>query len=218
MIKGPKSQFDDLVDLIPSSDYALHITDSISEALDIVKNQHPVLIIMDLQLANKDGIEITTELRNQAAFKNTTIVVCSDRKENYVQVMALNAGADDFLVKPINKRVFESRFNAWMRKMRNEDPEHHIKAIKDLALNEEKFSISVKNREIILQRKEFEIMSLLFSKPRKVFSRHEIKAMVWGDTQNVRNRTIDVHIRNLRSKIGPRYIKTYKGIGYSFEA
>ena len=190
------------------------------EALEHLRSEHTDLILTDIQLGKIDAIELVSQIKQQhESLDFQTIVVFSERNENYVEVTALNAGADDFLVKPVNKRVFESRLNAWLRHF--EGRVSKLKRTKGngaVVLDEERFSVHVRNSEVVLQRKEFEIISLLISKPKKVFSRDEIKDSVWVDTQDVRNRTIDVHIRNLRSKIGSKYIKTYKGIGYSYDS
>jgi two-component system alkaline phosphatase synthesis response regulator PhoP len=145
-------------------------------------------------------------------------VVFGEGDENYVEIAALNAGADDFLVKPVNKRVFASRLNAWMRRQVRSDIANGVSASNGaFNLDRDRYSLLVRNVEISLQRKEFEILALLASRPRKVFTRKEIKELVWGDVNKARNRTIDVHITNLRAKIGPDLIRTYKGVGYSFD-
>lgn len=216
--KGVRSEFDKLISTL-EDEYRIHCATSSKEATALAYRVKPDLVLLDLELDNRDGIEVINELRSNPQLDNTLMVLFSDRRENYVHVMALNAGADDFMMKPVNKRVFQSRVKAWLRRVYGKNGHNGQRAVvHDLILDQEKYSLTVKEDEVLLQRKEFEIMSLLFSKPRKVFSRQEIKSMVWGDTQLVRNRTIDVHIRNLRSKIGNHYIKTYKGIGYSFEA
>jgi two-component system alkaline phosphatase synthesis response regulator PhoP len=174
---------------------------------------------LDLVLDRKDAIDLLKEMEQNAIRRYTSVVILSERKENYVHITALNSGADDFLVKPVNKRVFASRLKSWLRKHASyQGLADFSKNGREVVLDEEKFVLVVKGNEVNLQRKEFEIISLLASKPKKVFSRDEIKEMVWGDSTHVRNRTIDVHIRNLRIKIGRKYIKTYKGIGYSFDA
>jgi two-component system alkaline phosphatase synthesis response regulator PhoP len=172
---------------------------------------------MDLLIDKKDAIDLLKEMDQLGLRRDTTVVVFSSRKENYVQITALNAGADDFLIKPVNRRVFESRLNAWLRRSTAFVGPESSGNPNEVLLNQERFSMQVNGEEIILQRREFEIISLLSSRPKKVYSRDEIKESIWGKSPKIRNRTIDVHIRNLRIKVGARYIKTYKGIGYSFD-
>ncbi len=218
-VKGNNSQFDELIPLIQAENLSVHCIEESSEVISYINQSKPVLVLMDLMIDRKDAISLLKEMENNTLRRYFSAVVFSERSENYVHITALNSGADDFLVKPINKRVFSSRLKSWLRKQAawrgltfgNGNGS-------EVVLDEEKFILLVKGDEVNLQRKEFEIISLLASKPKKVFSRDEIKEMVWGETTNVRSRTIDVHIRNLRSKIGHKYIKTYKGIGYSFDA
>jgi len=219
IVAGKNSQFNDLIPIIRKFDLDVFTVDSSLDALDHLSSGTPNLILTDILIDNKDAIDLISDIHRIVENESASIVVFSERKEHYVEVAVLNAGADDFLVKPVNKRVFESRLNAWLRhQIIRSGPQNKVKGQGEVSLDEEKFSAYVKNTEIVLQRKEFEIMSLLISKPKKVFSRDEIKESVWIDVQNVRNRTIDVHIRNLRSKIGSKYIKTYKGIGYSYDS
>lgn len=218
IVSGQNSQFDELIPILEKFRLEVFTVNSSLEAIECLSSGTPSLILTDILIDNKDAIDLISDIHRIREDELCSIVVFSERRENYVEVTALNAGADDFLVKPVNKRVFESRLNAWMRHLETRSSrQNKVKGRGDVVLDEEKFSAYVKNTEILLQRKEFEIMSLLISKPKKVFSRDEIKESVWVDVQNVRNRTIDVHIRNLRSKIGSKYIKTYKGIGYSYD-
>jgi len=217
-VKGLNSQFDQLSKVIESANLSVKCIEKTDELIPYVQKRKPALILLDLMIDRKDAIDILKELEQIAIRRYSCVVVFSDRKENYVQITALNSGADDFMVKPVNKRVFASRLKAWLRKhAAHQGLSDYAGNGSEVVLDEEKFVLVVKGDEVSLQRKEFEIISLLASKPKKVFSREEIKELVWGDNTNVRNRTIDVHIRNLRSKIGRKYIKTYKGIGYSFD-
>jgi two-component system alkaline phosphatase synthesis response regulator PhoP len=219
IVQGTNSQFSELADELSRLKLKVSVVESSSEAIDFLKNSTPNLLLLDLLIDRRDAIDVLNESGLLKRSDHCTKVVFSDRNEKYVEITSLNAGADDFLTKPVNKRVFSARLNAWLR--------HHLitsgKRLGqwnngDIVLDEDKFAAFVSDKEVALQRKEFEIMQLLLSKPRKVFSREEIKENVWVEVQNVRNRTIDVHIRNLRSKLGSRYIKTYKGIGYSYES
>jgi len=219
IVAGQNSQFEEFIPILKKLNLDVFTVNSSLDALEHLSSIAPNLILTDILIDNKDAIDLISDIHRIREDELASIVVFSERKEHYVEVTALNAGADDFLVKPVNKRVFESRLNAWLRHLQiRTSRQKNYKGRGDVLLDEEKFSAYVKNKEILLQRKEFEIMSLLISKPKKVFSRDEIKESVWIDVQNVRNRTIDVHIRNLRSKIGSNYIKTYKGIGYSYDS
>jgi two-component system alkaline phosphatase synthesis response regulator PhoP len=218
-VKGENSQFDQLAKLIEAENFKVKSLEDINSVIPTIAKRKPALILMDLLLQGKDAIDVLKELESKGLKRHSSVVILSDRKENYVEITALNSGADDFLVKPVNKRVFVSRLHAWLRQHSATKLSAHLtKAEEEVILDQERFTLLVKGNEVLLQRKEFEIVSLLASRPKRVFSREEIKEMVWGDPSHlVRNRTIDVHIRNLRMKIGHGYIKTYKGIGYSFD-
>jgi two-component system alkaline phosphatase synthesis response regulator PhoP len=219
IVSGQNSQFEELIPIMEKFNLDVFRLRYILDVREHLNSGTPNLILTDILIDNKDAIDLISDIHRIREDELASIVVFSERKEHYVEVTALNAGADDFLVKPVNKRVFESRLNAWLRHLEiRSNRQNKVRGRGDVILDEEKFSAYVKNTEVLLQRKEFEIMSLLISKPKKVFSREEIKESVWVDVQNVRNRTIDVHIRNLRSKIGSKYIKTYKGIGYSYDS
>ncbi len=218
LVEGRNSQFKELSSILQKFKLDFKTVNSSAEALKFLGSETPGLVLMDLLIDARDAIDLTGEIRNSVKNCDSNIVVFSDRKENYVEITALNAGADDFMVKPVNKRLFESRLKAWLRQSTRQAISENGSATRgDIYLDEERYIAVVRESEVVLQRKEFQIMSLLLSKPQKVFSRIEIKEMVWLDSRRVRNRTIDVHIRNLRSKLGGEYIRTYKGIGYSFE-
>lgn len=218
LVEGRNSQFGELTSVLQKFKLDFKTVKSSEEALKVFTAETPGLVLMDLLIDAKDAIDLTGEIRNASKNGWSNIVVFSDRKENYVEITALNAGADDFMVKPVNKRLFESRLKAWLRQRVDTGSANGQDRLNgDIYLDEERYIAMVNNSEVVLQRKEFQIMSLLLSRPQKVFSRVEIKETVWLDSRRVRNRTIDVHIRNLRSKLGGEYIRTYKGIGYSFE-
>lgn len=220
MVQGQKSQFERLIKSVEKANLTAELVSG-SKALFAKLNEFkPSIIMLDMQLDDdKDAIDVLQELVHRGVSQDITVIVFGDENENYVQIAALNAGADDYIVKPINKRVFGSKLNAWMRRQTKLVEESNVTTeMGSFNLDREKYSLIVSDNEITLQRKEFEILSLLASRPRKVFSRKEIKQIVWGDGNHTRNRTIDVHITNLRSKIGSGYIRTYKGVGYSFHA
>lgn len=189
------------------------------EGIQIAEREHPQLVILDIMMPRMDGVEVCRRLRNRPEFDKTVIAFLTAREEDYSQIAALDVGGDDYITKPIRPRVFISRVKALLRRSERIEPEGAEGVIKvgDLTVDPERVSV-VKGDEVIeLAKKEFELLYLLVSKPGKVFSREEIFNKIWGTDVIVGNRTIDVHIRKLREKIGDHYIKTIKGIGYKFE-
>ena len=182
------------------------------ECLSVAKSFIPDLILLDVMMPEMDGIEACVELRKDNALKGTLIAFLTARAEDYSQVVGLDSGADDYIAKPIKPRVLLSRIKALLRRS-SVNP-----IIKDdkvsLEINRDKYIVICEGKEFTLPKKEFELLALLFSKPGNVFTREAILAKVWGDDIVVGNRTIDVHIRKLREKIGDNYIKTIKGVGY----
>jgi two-component system, OmpR family, alkaline phosphatase synthesis response regulator PhoP len=188
------------------------------EGLSKAHTFRPQLIILDMMMPEMDGLEVCRLLRAQPDFANTTITFLTAREEDALQISALDVGADDYIAKPIKPQVFISRIKALLRRNKTEiiDNEHIIH-VADLEINKEKVQV-LKSGEIIdLPKKEFELLLLLVSKVGKVFTREEIYSKIWGSDVIVGDRTIDVHIRKLREKIGVENIKTYKGIGYKFD-
>lgn len=187
------------------------------EAIESAKKHQPHIIILDLMMPKLDGILTCRELRNLPQFKNTLITFLTARDEDYSQIAGFESGADDYITKPIKPRVFISRIHALLRRLENKEHNKNI-SVGEIEINTEQYSVLKKGEEISLARKEFELLHLLISKPGKVFKREEILRKVWGTEIIVGDRTIDVHIRKLREKIGDNYFKTLKGIGYKFEA
>ncbi len=189
------------------------------EGLQKAEDFLPDLILLDIMMPDMDGIEVCRRLREQDRFDNTLIAFLTARGEDYTQVMALDYGGDDFIIKPIKPNVLKSRIRALLRRTRRieEDPGSVIK-LDDLSIDLEKFEVRLDDRKIDLAKKEFLILELLMSAPGKVFSRQEIFRRIWGSDVIVGQRTIDVHIRRIREKIGDKYIKTLKGVGYKLEA
>ncbi len=185
-----------------------------------VKKNKPHLIILDIMMPEKDGIETCETIRNTEGINNPIIVLLTARGEDYSQIAGFNAGADDYITKPIKPKVLISRIYALLRRLNNEklakNGSVNILKYRNLEINKEKYIVIVNNEELILPRKEFELILLLASKPDNVFTRDEIYDKIWGDSVIVGDRTIDVHIRKLREKIGNNYIKTIKGVGYKF--
>ncbi len=189
------------------------------EGLRVAEREHPDLIILDIMMPKMDGVELCRQLRNKPAFSKTLIAFLTAREEDYSQIAALEGGGDDYITKPIRPRVLISRIKALLRRSDRQDSydDEGILNIGDLVINREKVNVQKGDTIIELAKKEFELLNLLVSKPGKVFTREEIFNKVWGTDVIVGNRTIDVHIRKLREKIGDEYIKTIKGIGYKFE-
>jgi two-component system alkaline phosphatase synthesis response regulator PhoP len=180
---------------------------------------NPHLIILDVMMPHMDGIEVCQKLRTMSRFSKTLIVFLTARSEAFTQITALDSGGDDFINKPIKPNVLKSRINALLR--RHPDlqlSEHeHMAKFGNLSIDFEQFKALVGGADAGLAKKEFELLVLLSSKPGKVFKRNEILSKIWGNDVIVGDRTIDVHIRKLREKIGPEYIHTMKGVGYKFE-
>lgn len=189
------------------------------EGIAKAEQENPDLIILDIMMPKLDGVEVCRMLRSRSEFDNTVITFLTAREEDYSQIAALDVGGDDYITKPIRPRVFISRVKALLR--RSERAEElvtdDIINIGGLIIDRERVNVTKGDEVISLAKKEFELLLLLVSKPGKVFSREEIFNKVWGTDVIVGNRTIDVHIRKLREKIGDHYIKTIKGIGYKFE-
>ncbi len=178
----------------------------------------PHLIVLDVMMPGMDGIETCQEIRQIPALSKTLIMFLTARGEDYSQIAGLDAGADDYITKPIKPQLFISRIKALLRRY-SEEPASDNSGIKihDLFIDKEKFIVIKQGQKIVLPKKEFELLHLLASRPNRVFTREEILSKIWGDNVVVGDRTIDVHIRKVREKIGMEYISTVKGIGYKFE-
>jgi two-component system alkaline phosphatase synthesis response regulator PhoP len=190
------------------------------EAVKIAKKQQPHLIIMDVMMPEMDGIEACEKIRNLPELKDTVITFLTARGEDYSQVAGFEAGADDYITKPIKPKVLVSKIKSLLRRLNDASSTVNSEVIHigELTIDREAYKIISKGIEIVLPRKEFELLSLLASKPGKVFKRDEILDKVWGNEVVVGGRTIDVHIRKLREKIGDDSFKTIKGVGYKFQS
>lgn len=178
----------------------------------------PQLIILDVMMPEMDGIETCNEIKQIASLKNTLVMFLTARGEDYSQIAGFDAGADDYVTKPIKPKVFISRVKALLRRFN--DSEHITEtrySVGGLIIDREKYLIEIEGKSITLPKKEFELLNLLTSKPNKVFTRDEIFEKVWGNDVIVGDRTIDVHVRKLREKLAIDNIKTLKGVGYKFE-
>ncbi len=188
------------------------------EAVAKAKKVQPHLIILDVMMPEMDGIEACEQIRKIPELSNTVITFLTARGEDYSLVAGFEAGADDYITKPIKPKVLISKVKALLRRLKeeNDNREDQMFKVGDIVINREEYKIVRKKEEIILPRKEFELLALLASKPGKVFKRDEILDKVWGNEVVVGGRTIDVHIRKLREKIGNAHFKTVKGVGYKF--
>jgi two-component system, OmpR family, alkaline phosphatase synthesis response regulator PhoP len=187
------------------------------EALAIARKDKPHLIILDVMMPEMDGIETCEKLRSMPELANSIITFLTARGEDYSQVAGFDAGADDYITKPIKPKVLVSKVKALLRRFKEqEEQEDDVLQAGDLVINRDEYKIIQEGNEIILPRKEFELLSLLASRPGKVFKREDILDQVWGNEVVVGGRTIDVHIRKLREKIGDDHFQTVKGVGYKF--
>lgn len=186
------------------------------EGVALAQKIAPDLILMDVMMPRMDGIEACQTIRKELQLKTPLIAFLTSRAEDYSQVAGFEAGADDYITKPIRPRLLISKVEALLRRSgRIESPEQVV-SNSSIIVNREKFLVYMNNQEFNLPKKEFELIELLASKPGKVFTRDQILSTVWGDETIVGERTIDVHIRKLREKLGESYIRTIKGVGYTF--
>jgi len=190
------------------------------EAVKKAKKHLPHLIIMDVMMPEMDGIEACEKIRTLPQLKDTIITFLTARGEDYSQVAGFEAGADDYITKPIKPKVLISKIKSLLRRLNDDSSKVNSEVVQigELTIDREAYKIIYKGKEIVLPRKEFELLSLLASKPGKVFKRDEILDKVWGNEVVVGGRTIDVHIRKLREKIGDNSFKTIKGVGYKFQS
>ncbi len=186
-----------------------------NEAIFLAKEHKPDLIILDVMMPGKTGFEVCSILRANADFQETIIVFLTALNDDSTEIKGLETGGDDYINKPINPRVLISRVNALLRRMIKDSD--GVLEIGEMLIDRERYIVTHKGEEIVLARKEFELLALLTSKPSKVFLRNEILEKVWGTEVIVGDRTIDVHIRKIRQKLGDDCIITVKGVGYKFK-
>lgn len=202
---------------LSSQGYQVYTAKNGVEGVAKAKKKKPHLIILDVMMPVMDGIEACEEIRNTPGIENTLITFLTARGEDYSQVAGYDAGADDYITKPIKPKVLLSKVKALLRRLRDEkSKQEDILHIGDLIINREEYKVVNHGKDLILPRKEFELLALLASKPDKVFRRDVILDKVWGHEVVVGGRTIDVHIRKLREKIGDHHFQTIKGVGYKF--
>ncbi len=188
------------------------------EAVAKAKKELPHLIIMDVMMPEMDGMEACENIRKIPELSNVIIAFLTARSEDYSQVAGFDAGADDYITKPIKPKLLVSKVKSLLRRLKETEQNSETLNVGGIEINREEYKIIKDDIEIVLPRKEFELFYLLASKPGKVFKREEILDKVWGNDVIVGGRTIDVHIRKLREKIGDEFFKTIKGVGYKFEA
>jgi two-component system alkaline phosphatase synthesis response regulator PhoP len=200
--------------------YEVHTCSNGREGLAKAISVKPHLAILDVMMPEMDGIETCREIRQVPALKNTIVVFLTARGEDYSQIAGFEAGADDYVSKPIKPRVLISRIKALLRRYREDSADNDIKIIDldEFSIDREKYVVIKDEQELHFPRKEFELLNLLVSKPNKVFTRDEILSWIWGDDVIVGDRTIDVHVRKIREKLGTANIKTIKGVGYKYES
>lgn len=202
--------------------FSVYTSQNGKDAISLAKNIKPNLILLDVMMPEMDGIETCGEIRKYPELAETIVSFLTARGEDYSQIAGFEAGADDYITKPIKPKVLVSRIKALLKRQRSGVPseialtEKPIIKIGDLTIDREKYIVLRKDKELKLPRKEFELLLLFTSKPEKVFTRDEIFSNVWGDNIIVGDRTIDVHVRKLREKIGEERIQTVKGVGYKY--
>lgn len=187
-----------------------------NQALDLARQHHPDLVILDIMMPYKTGIEVCNVLRSQPDFADTLIIMLTALSDEVTQIKGLDSGADDYISKPISPKVLVSRVNALFRRVQK-DGGQKVLSIGEMTIDPVRFIVTRQGTDIILAKKEFELLYLLASKPGRVFLRNEILSNVWGTDVIVGDRTIDVHIRKIRQKLDVDCITTVKGVGYKFE-
>ncbi len=201
--------------------FEVHTAQNGKEAIDKAGKINPHLILLDVMMPEMDGIETCEALRQDKKLQNTIIAFLTARGEDYSQIAGFDAGGDDYITKPVKPKVLISRIKALLKRFKSTTGEERngeelIIKQSNLVIDKERYIVIKEGEELILPKKEFELLVLLISKPDRVFTRDEIFSSVWGDNIIVGDRTIDVHIRKLREKIGDKHIKTIKGVGYKF--
>jgi len=201
--------------------YQVSIASNGKEAVKKSRSLQPHLIILDVMMPEMDGIEACQEIRNIPELNNTVITFLTARSEDYSLLAGFEAGADDYIQKPIKPKILVSKVKSLLRRFSNVvevvQNEKNIITLQSIVIDKERYTVLFNKIEYVLPRKEFELLALLASKPNKVFRREEILTAIWGDDVIVGDRTIDVHIRKIREKIDLNNIKTIKGVGYKFE-
>lgn len=211
----------DILDLISynlkKEGYEVHTAQNGMQALSLAKSVVPNLILLDVMMPEMDGIETCIEIRKIPALQHAVIALLTARTEDYSQIAGFDAGADDYITKPIKPRVLISRIKALLRRGSSAEEQAEVVESQKISIDKERYLVINNDKELSLPKKEFELLALLMSNPGRVFPRETILASVWGNDVVVGDRTIDVHIRKLREKLGDEHFKTIKGVGYKFE-
>ena len=225
----PKSDFkilaiDDEKDILlllkynlESEGYIVKTASSGKEGLDIASNYNPDLILIDIMMPEIDGIETCRKLREIEKFQSTFILFLTARVEEYSEVAAFDAGGDDYITKPIKPRALLSRINSFYKRKSSEDNSKNVIEVENLLIDKDSYVVTVDGNEVFFPKKEFELLYFLATNPKKVFSRESLLRNIWGADVHVVARTVDVHIRKIREKLGQDFISTIKGVGYKFK-
>ena len=225
----PKSDFkilaiDDEKDILlllkynlESEGYIVKTASSGKEGLDIASEYNPDLILIDIMMPEIDGIEICRKLRDIEKFQSTFILFLTARVEEYSEVAAFDAGGDDYITKPIKPRALLSRINSFYKRKSSVDNSKNVIEVENLIIDKDSYVVKVDGNEVFFPKKEFELLHFLATNPKKVFSRESLLRNIWGADVHVVARTVDVHIRKIREKLGQDFINTIKGVGYKFK-
>lgn len=197
--------------------YEVQTAENGKRAVEVAKTFKPHLILMDIMMPIMDGVEACRQIREMPQFKETFIIFLTARSEEYSEVASFDAGASDYINKPIKPRALLSRISAFFRRQGVGTKDTNKLVFKDLVIDRASYTVTLKGENLLLPKKEFELLSFLAASPNKVFSRDELLQNIWGSDVYVLARTVDVHVRKVREKIGEAYINTVKGVGYKFE-
>lgn len=211
----------DIVDLLQynleKEGFEVRTADNGKKALEIARAFQPNLILLDIMMPVMDGVETCRQLKEIPVLKSSLVVFLTSRAEEYSEVAAFDVGADDYINKPIKPRALISRINALFRRNKGTQEDHSPIRVGGLVIDRSSYSVSLHDKPLVLPKKEFELLLFLAQNPNKVFSRDELLLNIWGSDVYVLSRTVDVHIRKIREKIGEGFISTTKGVGYKFE-
>jgi two-component system alkaline phosphatase synthesis response regulator PhoP len=218
IIADSEGYFSEVKSLLSEYDVPVRRANGAKKGIVEVKKNRPLGVILDVQLKESDGIEVCRELRELPEMQEAFVIFYTAEEEEYVHIAGLNAGADDYILKPSRPRIFLSRVKALVKRKRLEERTTKTSLIQNgnVIIDRERYRVIQDEKTIVLPRKEFELLCLFVARPGKVYSRAELYQSVWGDEQEVKGRTIDVHIRKIREKLGEESIRTVKGIGYKW--
>lgn len=217
IIDNDYSEAEDLKEFLENKEFTVSLCLSVTKAKEILQRITPSIILIEVEIGEQNGIEFCKELRQKSHLKNVVIVFHSEQGDNFIQISALNAGGDDYLVKPVSHRLLLSKINSYLRRFDPEVIQQSLNGNNRLIIDTEKYLVVKNNEELSLPKKQFEILNLMYQNPKKVYSRDDLKNKLWANPKEVNNRTIDVHIKKLREIIGDHYIKTIKGVGYKLD-